>query len=47
MALQWNGQDLLALKHAFGHFRLHVTEERMHRRQAMILRTDRGLPVFA
>ncbi len=47
MALQGNGQDLLALKHAFRYFRLHIAEERMQRREAMVLRADRGLPVFA
>ena len=37
VALQGKGQDLLALQHTFWDFRLHVTEERMQHREAMVL----------
>ena len=47
MSPQRNGEDLLALQQALGHFRLHIAEERVQSREAMVLRADRGMPVVA
>ena len=45
MSPQRNGQDLLALQQPLRHFRLHVAEERVQGREAVVLGTDRRLPI--
>ena len=47
MASQGNGQDLLALEKMVRHFRLHIAEKRMQRRETMVPGGDRGVPVVA
>ena len=43
---QRNGEDLLALQQALGHFRLYVAEECVQGRKTVILRADRNVPII-
>src|SRR5271157_3942614 len=47
MSPERNGEDLLALQQALRHLRLHIAEERVQSREAMVLGADRDMPVVA
>src|SRR5208282_1402989 len=47
MSPQRNGEDLLALQQPVRHFGLHIAEERVQSREAMVLRANRDMPVVA